>query len=97
MWGHRKNAQTEMWSSTDGINFIHQGISIKAANIGTRNATYSRTYKYPIKKYDSQYVMFYSDLMKKKTCGLFGLLILKMQETGRSYRNLFSVLCQAGN
>ena len=66
IWGHQKNSQTEMWSSLDGINFTHQGISIKAENIGTRNATYSRTYKYPIEKYDSQYVMFYSGFDEKE-------------------------------
>ena len=60
MWGHQKNSQTELWTSQDGINFIHEGVSIKAANIGTRNATYSRTYKYPIKLYDSKYIMVYS-------------------------------------
>ena len=63
-WGHLKNFQTELWTCQNGIKFSHACVSIKAANIGTRNATYSRIYKYPIKLYDSQYIMVYSDFDK---------------------------------
>ncbi len=60
MWGHRKNSQTEVWTSKDGINFKYHSVSVKASNIGTRNATYSRVYAYRIKKYGNKYIMLYS-------------------------------------
>ncbi|MGD8500172.1 MAG: hypothetical protein PVJ86_05965 [Phycisphaerales bacterium] len=60
MWGHRKNSQTELWTSDDGLHFEYKGVSITAKNIGTRNATYTRVYEYPLKRYGSNYVMLYS-------------------------------------
>ncbi|MEM7015410.1 MAG: hypothetical protein AAF585_28455, partial [Verrucomicrobiota bacterium] len=45
MWGHRKNGQTELWTSEDGLNFEYDSVSVTAANIGTRNATYNRVYE----------------------------------------------------
>ena len=48
MWGHRKNPRTELWTSEDGIRFEHRSVSITAKNIGTRNASYTRVYKYPL-------------------------------------------------
>lgn len=51
LWGHQKNSQTELWTSEDGIHFDYHSVSISAGNIGTRNATYSRMYEYPLKKY----------------------------------------------
>ena len=60
MWGHRKNSQTEMWTSTDGLNFEHHSVSIAAKNIGTKNATYTRAYVYPLKRHGSRYFMLYS-------------------------------------
>lgn len=60
MWGHRKNSQTEMWTSTDGIRFEYHSISVSAKNIGAKNATYTRAYEYPLKRYGSRYVMLYS-------------------------------------
>ena len=66
MWGHRKNAQTELWTSRDGIRFEHRGVSIISANIGTRNASYTRVYEYPLERYGSKYVMLYSGFIKER-------------------------------
>jgi len=66
MWGHQKNSQTELWISEDGIHFEHHSVSIRASNIGTRNATYSRTYEYPLKKYGSRYIMVYSGFLEDR-------------------------------
>ena len=64
MWGHRKNSQTELWTSEDGICFEHHSVSVTAKNIGTRNATYSRVYEYPLAKYGSKYIMLYSGFIE---------------------------------
>ncbi len=66
MWGHRKNSQTELWTSEDGIRFEHHSVSVTASGIGTRNATYSRTYEYRLKKYGSKYVMVYSGFLEDR-------------------------------
>jgi hypothetical protein len=66
MWGHRKNSQTELWTSEDGIHFEHRSVSITAKKIGTRNATYSRVYKYPLPRYGSKYIMLYSGFIEEK-------------------------------
>lgn len=66
MWGHRKNSQTELWTSDDGINFEYHSICVTAANIGTRNATYTRVYEYPLKKYGSKYIMVYSGFIEDR-------------------------------
>lgn len=66
MWGHYKNSQTEVWTSDDGISFEYKGVSIKASNIGTKNATYTRFYQYPLEKYGSKYIMLYSGFIKEK-------------------------------
>ena len=66
MWGHRKNSQTELWTSEDGIHFQYQSISIKAKNIGTRNATYTRVYRYPLKRFGSKYIMVYSGFIEER-------------------------------
>ncbi|UCG60188.1 MAG: hypothetical protein JSU70_11815 [Phycisphaerales bacterium] len=66
MWGHRKNAQTELWTSDDGLRFEYQGVSITAKNIGTRNATYTRVYEYPLKRYGSKYIMLYSGFIEER-------------------------------
>jgi len=66
MWGHRKNSQTEFWTSDDGLRFKHRGVSITAKNIGTRNATYTRVYEYPLKRYGSKYIMLYSGFIQKR-------------------------------
>lgn len=60
MWGHRKNGRTELWTSSDGIQFDYHSVSIESSNIGTKNATYTRMYEYPIEKYGSKYIMLYS-------------------------------------
>jgi hypothetical protein len=49
--GYSKRSQTELWTSDDGIHFEHQGVSIAARSIGTRNTTYTRVYEYPLKRY----------------------------------------------
>ena len=66
MWGHVKNSKTDLWTSMDGINFEFNSTSITAEQIGTRNATYSRVYEYPIAKYNSKYVMLYSGFIEEK-------------------------------
>lgn len=66
LWGHRKNSQTEQWSSKDGIHFEYQGVSVAASNIGTRNASYSRVYDYPLKQLGSKYVMLYSGFIEER-------------------------------
>lgn len=64
MWGHRKNSQTELWTSDDGIHFEYHSVSVTAKNIGTRNASYSRVYEYPLDKFGSRYVMLYSGFVE---------------------------------
>ena len=66
MWGHRKNSQTELWASEDGIQFEHRGVSVTAAAIDTRNATYTRVYEYPLKRYGSRYIMLYSGFIEDR-------------------------------
>lgn len=59
LWAHSNNSYTELWTSADGIDFEYQGKSIEAAKIGTKNATYTRMYEYPIKNYGNKYIMLY--------------------------------------
>ena len=66
LWGHRKNSQTELWTSEDGIHFKHDSVSIKAGNIGTRNASYNRVYKYPLERFGSKYIMLYSGFLEER-------------------------------
>lgn len=66
LWGHRKNSQTEMWTSIDGIHFEYHGISITAANIGTRNATYTRVYDFLLERHGSRYIMLYSGFIEER-------------------------------
>ncbi len=66
LWGHRKNSMTEMWTSDDGIRFEHRGASVTAGNIGTRNATYTRVYEYPLERYGSKYIMLYSGFVEER-------------------------------
>lgn len=66
MWAHRKNSQTELWTSTDGLRFEYQGVSITAESIGTRNATYTRVYEYPLSRYGSRYIMLYSGFIEER-------------------------------
>jgi len=66
MWGHRKNSKTELWTSDDGLHFEYKGVSITAKNVGTRNATYTRVYEYPLKRYGSKYIMLYSGFIEDR-------------------------------
>ena len=66
LWGHRKNSQTEAWTSTDGIHFDHQGVSVTAKEIGTRNASYTRVYHYPLERFGSTYIMLYSGFIEHR-------------------------------
>ena len=66
MWGHTKNSQTELWTSEDGISFKHHSVSVTAGNIGTRNASYSRVYEYPIEKFGNKYIMLYSGFLEDR-------------------------------
>ncbi|KAA5542700.1 hypothetical protein FYK55_14310 [Roseiconus nitratireducens] len=70
LWGHKKNKQSEMWTSTDGLHFDYHSTSITANVIGTRNATYTRTYEYPLERYGSKYILLYSgfDLKRQIRC-----------------------------
>lgn len=63
LWGHRKNAQTEMWTSKDGLHFDYHSVSVASKNIGTRNATYTRAYGYPLKRHGNRYIMLYSGFL----------------------------------
>ena len=60
MWGHRANKRTELWTSEDGLHFEYQSVSVDAGNIGTKSATYSRVYEYPLEQFGSKYIMLYS-------------------------------------
>lgn len=64
LWGHRKNSQTELWTSEDGLNFEYDSVSITARDIGTRNATYNRVYEYPLKRFGSRYITLYSGFIE---------------------------------
>jgi hypothetical protein len=66
LWAHRKNSQTEMWTSADGLHFEYYSISITAKNIGTRNATYTRVYEYPLERFASKYIMLYSGFLEER-------------------------------
>jgi len=60
MWGHRANKRTELWTSDDGLSFEYKSVSVDGKNIGTKNASYTRFYEYPLKEYGSKYIMLYS-------------------------------------
>ena len=66
MWGHRKNGQTELWTSDDGLGFEYKSVSITAQNIGTQNASYTRVYEYPLKRHGSKYIMLYSGFIEER-------------------------------
>lgn len=66
MWGHTKNSQTELWTSDDGIHFERRGVSITASKIGTKNATYTRFYEYPLEKFGSRYILLYSGYLTQR-------------------------------
>ncbi|MEM0895889.1 MAG: hypothetical protein AAGJ79_03310 [Verrucomicrobiota bacterium] len=66
LWGHRKNSQTELWTSKDGIHFEHDSVSLRASDIGTRNASYNRVYEYPLEKFGSRYVTLYTGFMEER-------------------------------
>lgn len=66
MWGHAKNARTDLWKSFDGIHFEYQGASVEAKNIACRNASYSRVYEFPLKQFNSEYIMLYSGFCEEK-------------------------------
>ena len=84
MWGHTKNSRTELWTSRDGIRFEHRGVSITAANIGTRNATYTRVYEYPLERYGSRFVMPIRGSSKEERFGASGWRTPEMLRTGSS-------------
>lgn len=66
LWGHRKNSQTELWTSEDGLHFEYDSVSIKAGNIGTRNASYNRVYEYPLERFGSKYITLYSGFIEAR-------------------------------
>ena len=66
MWGHRANKRSELWISDDGLHFEYKGVSVDAKNIGTRNASYTRVYEYPLKRYGSKYIMLYSGFIEER-------------------------------
>ena len=81
LWGHRKNSQTELWTSDDGVNFQYHSVSVKASNIGTRNATYSRVYEYPLERFGSKYIMLYSGFIEGREIRCIWLAHSKDAET----------------
>ena len=66
LWGYSKRSQTNLWTSADGIRFDDYGVSIAGKNIGTRNATYSRVYDYPLERYGNRYIMLYSGFTEER-------------------------------
>ncbi|QDU75841.1 hypothetical protein Pan97_28830 [Bremerella volcania] len=66
LWAHKKNKQTEMWTSSDGLHFDYHSVSIAASEIGTRNATYTRAYEFPLERYKSKYIMLYSGFIVER-------------------------------
>ena len=70
LWAYSKRAQTDLWTSEDGLHFEHHSTSITGKKIGTRNATYTRVYEYPLKRYGNKYIMLYSgfDLEREIRC-----------------------------
>ena len=66
VWGHRANKRTELWTSDDGLHFAYKGISVDAKNIGTKNASYTRVYEYPLKQFGSKYIMLYSGVIQER-------------------------------
>jgi hypothetical protein len=64
MWGHRKNSQTELWTSEDGLHFEYNSVSFRATDIGTRNATYNRVYEYPLQQFGSRYITVYTGFIE---------------------------------
>ena len=81
LWGHRKNSQTELWTSEDGLSFDYHSVSVKASDIGTRNATYSRVYEYPLERYGSKYIMLYSGFIEERQTRCIWLAHSKDAET----------------
>ncbi len=55
-----------MWTSTDGLHFDDYSNSVAAKNIGTRNATYTRVYEYPLERYGNKYIMLYSGFIEER-------------------------------
>jgi hypothetical protein len=66
MWGHTKNNITELWTSDDGLQFEYEGVSIRADSIGTKNATYTRVYEYPLERFGSTYILLYSGYIEER-------------------------------
>ena len=66
MWGHRANKRTELWTSDDGLHFEYMGVSVDAKNIGTKNASYTRVYEYPLERFGSKYIMLYSGVIQER-------------------------------
>ncbi len=83
MWGHRKNSQTEMWTSVDGLKFQYHSVSVAAKRIGTRNATYTRAYEYPLERHDNRYIMLYSGFIEDRGIRCVWLAHSKDGETWR--------------
>ena len=54
----KNNTHTDLWTTTDGINFKDEGIvAIHADEIGTKNATYTRVYEH-----NNKFIMLYSGM-----------------------------------
>ncbi|MEO1003029.1 MAG: hypothetical protein AAFX65_07955 [Cyanobacteria bacterium J06638_7] len=60
LWAHGSNSHTDLWTSRDGLNFERHSTSIQASTVNTRNATYTRTYEHPLRRFGSRYIMLYS-------------------------------------
>ena len=60
MWAHKNNGHTDMWSTTNGIDFTFEGIAVHKDNIGSKNATYTRVYEHGIEGIGNKYIMLYT-------------------------------------
>ena len=59
----------------------HRSVSITAKNVGTRNASYTRVYKYPLARFGSKYIMLYSGFIEKREIRCVWLAHSKDAET----------------
>ena len=62
MWAHTSNGHTDMWSSTNGIDFTFEGTAVHKDSIGSKNATYTRVYEHGIEGIGNKYIMLYTAL-----------------------------------
>ena len=62
--GTARTARPNFGPARTGIHFEYDSVSVKASEIGTRNATYNRVYEFPLEKFGSRYIMLYSGFIE---------------------------------